>query len=105
MGTLSPEHSSVDIVYSRKLSNCLRLQVASNLTDKSVGNYFYEQFPHPNCESSALSFGNFNNVRSACVLRKAKFDLSCLQRFSNDNWSELSGLQEYYRNITVNNIL
>ena len=105
MGTLSPEHSNVDIAYSRKLSNSLRLQVASNLTDKSVGNYFYEQFPHPDCESSALSFGNFNNVRSACVLRKAKFDLSCLQRFSNDNWSELSGLQEYYRNITVNNIL
>ena len=100
MGTLSPEHSNVDVAYSRKLSNSLRLQVASNLNDKSVGNYFYEQFPHPNCENSALSFGNFNNV----ALRKAKFDLSCLHRFSNDNWSELSGFEEYYRNITVNSI-
>ena len=36
----------------------------------------------------ALNFGNFNNIKSSGVLRKVKFDLSSLQRYTNDNWSE-----------------
>ena len=32
---------------------------------------------------------------------KAKFDLSSLQRYSNDNWAELISLQKYYRNSVI----
>ena len=49
----------------------------------------------------ALNFGNLNNIRSSSVLRRAKSDLSSLQRYSNDNWSELISLQQYYRNAIV----
>ena len=49
----------------------------------------------------ALNFGNLNNIRSSSVLRRAKSDLSSLQRYTNDNWSELISLQQYYRNAIV----
>ena len=100
-GTLSSEHSNSTVVYSRKLSNSRRLQVATEVTQKSTAKYYYEQFPSSENTELALNYGNFNKIKSKGVLRRAKFDLSSVQRFSNDNWSELSGLQQYYRNLCI----
>ena len=35
------------------------------------------------------------------MLHRAKSDLSGLQRYLNDNWSELISFQQYYRNTIV----
>ena len=79
----------------------MRLQVASEVDQTSTAKYYYQQFPCASNTELALNYGNFNNLRSKGVLRKAKFDLSSLQRYSNANWSELSGLQQYYRNTCI----
>ena len=102
-GTLSAEHTDGRTVHSRHLSYSRRLHVATELTEKSISNYFYNQFPASDSPNNELDYGNFNKIKSSATLRKAKFDLSSLQRYSNENWSELSGLQEYYRNIILGN--
>ena len=100
-GSLSEEHLDNKTVHSRNLLNSKRLKVATELTEKSVSKYFYNQFNSPDNTNLALNFGNFSCIKSSAVLRKAKFDLSSLQRYSNDNWSELISLQQYYRNVLV----
>ena len=66
-----------------------------------MSKYFYNQFESPENINLVLNFGNLNNIRSSSVLRRAKSDLSSLQRYSNDNRSELISLQQYYRNAIV----
>ena len=100
-GSLSEEHSDDKIVHSRNLSNTLRLEVATQLTEKSISKYFYNQFELSKNTQFALNSGNFNKIKSASVLRKAKFDLSSLQRYSNDNWSDLINLQQHYQETLV----
>ena len=97
-GTLSPEHNNTDIVHSRHLSNMNRIKVAKELSDKPVSNYFYDQFSSPTSTNNALDYGNFNKIQSTGVLRKVKCDLASSNRFSNDNWIELTKLQENYSN-------
>ena len=80
----------------------LRLQVASDLTRMPVSKYFYDQFLSSNNKELALDYGNFNKIRSANTLCKAKSDLLSLNRFSNDNWKELTELQGHYYKI-INN--
>ncbi|KAI6647066.1 hypothetical protein LOD99_8903 [Oopsacas minuta] len=81
--------------------NLLWLKVATQVANTSVSKYFYNQFESTENRNLALNFGNLNKIKSAAVLRKEKFDLPSLQRFSNDNWSELISLQQYYRNAIV----
>ena len=88
-------------VHSRKLSHLHWLEVEKDVADKSVNAYFYEQFEYVENTNLALNYGNLSKIRSAAVLRKAKFDLSSLQRYSNDNWVELISLQQYYRNSVI----
>ena len=83
------------------MSSSQRLEIARTITETSVSKYFYNQFESPENINLALNFGNLNNIRSSSVLRRAKSDLSSLQRYSNDNWSELISLQQYYRNAIV----
>ena len=97
-GTLSPEHNNTDIVHSRHLSNMNRIKVAKELSDKHVSNYSYDQFSSPTSTNNALDYGNFNKIQSTGVLRKVKCDLASSSRFSNDNWIELTKLQENYSN-------
>ena len=66
-----------------------------------VSKYFYDQFESPENTNLALNFGNLNNLRNSSVIRRAKFDLSSLQRYSNDNWNELISLQQYFRNAII----
>ena len=102
IGTLSSEHHDGKISYARHLSKTERLQVASDLTKMPVSKYFYDQFLSSNNKELALDYGNFNKIRSANTLRKAKSDLLSLNRFSNDNWKELTELQDHYYK-TINN--
>ena len=88
-------------VHSRNLSHSHRLEVARGVADTSVNAYFYDQFDSVDNTNLALYYGNLSKVRSSAVLRKAKFDLSSLQRYSNDNWTELICLQQYYRNSVI----
>ena len=99
---MSAEHTDGNAVQSRKLPHNQRIQVATELTKQSVSNNLYNQFPSE-CSNIALDYGNFNKIKSSGSLRKGKFDLSSLQRYSNENWRELPGLQEYYRNIIKGN--
>ena len=66
-----------------------------------MNRYFYNQFESSENTDLALNYDNFNKIRSSSVLRKAKFNLSSLQRYSNDNWTELISLQQYYQNINI----
>ena len=102
-GTLSAEHTDGRTVHSIHLLYSRRLHVATELTEKYISNYFYNQFPASDSPNNELDYGNFNKIKSSATLRKAKFDLSSLQRYSNENWSEISRLQEYYRNIIIGN--
>ena len=86
-GFISQEHSNGKTVYGRNLSSSQRLEVAKNISESSVSKYFYDQFESSENTNLALNFGNLNNIRSSSVLRRAKFDLSSLQRYSNDNWN------------------
>ena len=99
--TLSEQHFDHTTVHSRNLSHSHRLEVARGVADTSVNAYFYDQFDSVENTNLALNYGNLNKVRSSAVLRKAKFDLSSLQRYSNDNWTELISLQQYYRNSVI----
>ncbi|KAI6658828.1 hypothetical protein LOD99_15153 [Oopsacas minuta] len=81
--------------------NLLWLKVATQIANIAVSKYLYNQFESTENRNLAINFGNLNKIKSAAVLRKEKFDLLSLQRFSNDNWSELISLQQYYRNVTV----
>ena len=103
-GTLSHEHNNGKTIHARHLSSASRIEVAKQLSDSdtAVCKYFYEQFSSSTGSSSALDFGNFNKIRSANVLRKVKFDLASLNRLSNDNWIELTKLQEHYLNTILN---
>ena len=85
----------------RNLSSSQRLEVAKKISESSVSKYFYDQFESPENTNLVLNFGNLDSIRSSSVLRRAKFDLSSLQRYSNDNWNELISLQQYYRNAIV----
>ena len=85
-------------MYARNLSSSQRLEVAKNICGSSVSKYVHDQFESSENTNLALNFGNLNNIRSSSVLRRAKFDLSSLQRYSNDNWNELISSQQYYRN-------
>ena len=99
-------HSDDKIVHSRNLSNTLRLEVAAQLTEKSISKYYiskYNQFELTKNTQFALNSGNFNKIKSASVLRNVKFDLSSLQRYSNDNWSDLINLQQHYQETLVGN--
>ena len=98
LGSLSEEHLDNETVHSRNLSNSKRLGVATELTEKSVSKYFNNQFNSTKSTNLDLNFSTFNNIKSSEVLRKAKFDLSSLQRYSNDNWSELISFQQNYQN-------
>ena len=100
-GTLSEQHFDNTTVHSQNLSHTHRLEVAKGVADTSVNAYFYDQFDSVENTNLALNYGNLSKVRSAVVLRKAKFDLSSLQRYSNDNWTELISLQQYYRNSVI----
>ena len=88
-------------MHSRKLSHLHKLEVAKDVADKSVNAYFYDQFDYLENTNLALNYGNLSKIRNTAVLRKAKFDLSSLQRYSNDNWAELISLQQYYRNSVI----
>ena len=59
-----------------------------------MSNYFYDQFSSPASTNNALDDGNLNKIQRACVLRKVKYDLASSNRFSNDDWIELTKLQE-----------
>ena len=57
-GTLSEQHSDNTTVHSLKLSHLQRLEVANDVTDKSVNAYFYDHFDYVENTNLALNYGN-----------------------------------------------
>ena len=53
-----------------------RLHVATELTEKYISNYFYNQFPASDSPNNELDYGNFNKIKSSATLRQGWIQLT-----------------------------